>query len=286
MGRATSIVGSGVTSEVNYVRNSPDAPDQVLEFVTADEARSTMQTLPGRPMRITNARSLTTDLDREGFMLVHHASSITDFSLIEEDPDVDQRYVDEMTDLLTEVTGAQKVLLLGGGKKRYGESATEKLSPLLNAMPARYPHADNTDASSAELIALIGMFVDEIDLEAYSRHAMYNAWRAVSPPPQDIPLAVCDARTVQPQDEVTIRAVSLERAGEIIHDTTGYRYSASHRWHYYPDMTRDEVLVFKAHDTDPRRSRRVPHTAFADPSCPAGVATRASVEARALALYR
>lgn len=286
MGRATLVDGSGVTSEVNYIRNSPAAPDQVLEFVTADEARSTMQTLPGRPMHITNGRPLKTELDREGFVLVQHTSSIDDFGRIEEDADVDQRYVAEMTELLAEVTGAQKVLLLGGGKKRYGETATLELSPLLNAKPARYPHADNTDASSAELIALIGMFVDDVDPGAYSRHAMYNAWRAVSPPPQDIPLAVCDARSVQPEDEVTIRAVSLERSGEITHDTTGYRHNASHRWYYYPDMTRDEVLVFKAHDTDPGRSRRVPHTAFADPSCPAGVATRASVEVRALALYR
>jgi hypothetical protein len=286
MGRATLVDGSGVTSEVNYIRNSPAAPDQVLEFVTAQEERSTMQTLPGRSMFITNARPLTTDLDREGFVLVQHASSVADFGRIEEDPDVDQRYVDEMTELLAQVTGADKVFLLGGGKKRYGESATEELSPLLNAKPARYPHADNTDASSAELIAMIGMFVDDIDLAGYSRHAMYNAWRAVSRPPQDIPLAVCDALTVRPEDEVTIRAVSLERSGEITHDTTGYRHSASHRWHYYPDMTRDEVLVFKAHDTDPGRSRRVPHTAFADPSCPSGVATRASVEVRALALFR
>ncbi len=286
MGSATLVENSGVTSEVNYIRNPPAADDQVLQFVTADEERSTMQTLPGRSMFITNARPLTTDLDREGFLLVRHASSIADFSRIEEDPDVDQRYVAEMTDLLAEVTGAAKVVLLGGGKKRYGETATEELSPLLNAKPARYPHADNTDASSAELISMIGLFVDDIDLADYSRHAMYNAWRAVSPPPQDIPLAVCDARTVQPADEVTIRAVSLERLGEITHDTTGYRHSESHRWHYYPNMTRDEVLVFKAHDTDPHRSRRVPHTAFADPSCPAGVATRASVEVRALALYK
>ncbi len=286
MGRAAVVGGSGVTSEVNYIRNAPPSPDQVLEFVTADEARSTMQTLPGRPMVITNARPLATDLDREGFVLVRHTSSIADFERIEEDAAVDQRYIAEMTELLAMVTGAAKIILLGGGKKRYGESATEELSPLLNAKPARYPHADNTDASSAELIGMIGLFMDDVDLASYSRHAMYNAWRAVSPPPQDIPLAVCDARTVQPEDEVTIRAVSLERSGEITHDTTGYRYNASHGWHYYPDMTRDEVLVFKAHDTDPQRSRRVPHTAFADPSCPPGVPTRASVEVRALALYR
>jgi hypothetical protein len=237
-------------------------------------------------MHITNARPLETTLDREGFLLVKHASSIADFGLIEEDAEVDERYVAEMTELLAEVTGAQRVFLLGGGKKRHGESATQELSSLLNAKPARYPHADNTDASSAELIGLIGLFVDDIDPGAYSRHAMYNAWRAVSPPPQDIPLAVCDAGSVQPDDEVTIRAVSLERSGEITHDTTGYRHNPLHRWHYYPDMTRDEVLVFKAHDTDPGRPKRVPHTAFADPSCPAGVATRASVEVRALALFR
>ena len=143
MGRGTLVDGSGVTSEVNYVRNSP-AHGQVLEFVTADEERSTMQTLPGRSMPITNARPLTTDLDREGFVLVRHASSISDFGRIEEDPDVDQRYVAEMTGLLAQVTGADKVYLLGAGKKRYGESATQELSPLLQrqagALSARGQH--------------------------------------------------------------------------------------------------------------------------------------------------
>ena len=85
-----------------------------------------MQTLPGHSMPITNARPLTTDLDREGFVLVQHASSIADFERIEEDADIDQRYVAEMTELLAEVTGAEKVFLLGGGKKRYGETATRR----------------------------------------------------------------------------------------------------------------------------------------------------------------
>jgi hypothetical protein len=97
---------------------------------------------------------------------------------------------------------------------------------------------------------------------------------------------VCDARTVAADDEVTITAITEERgAGSIRHDTTGYVYNAAHRWHYYPDMTRDEVIMFKAHDTDDQRSGRVPHTAFTDPSCPAGVTTRASVEMRGLALF-
>jgi hypothetical protein len=271
---------------VNYVRNRADEGAPSLTFVTEDEARSTMVTLPPQELLVTDARSLRTDLDREGFLLVHHVSQVRDFDLVQEDPEVDALYIEETAALCASVTGASKVILQGGGKKRFGEAATDKLAPLRNAKPARYPHADNTDVSAVQLVELFAAFVEGIDLPTRSRYAIYNLWRAVSPPPQDVPLAVCDARTVEPDDEVTVTAVTLERGvGEIVHDTTGYRYSDRHRWHYFPDMTRDEVLIFKAHDSDPDRARRVPHTAFDDPSCPAGVPTRASVEMRALALF-
>jgi hypothetical protein len=281
-----TISRNGVDAEINYIRN-PSPPEGVaLTFVTEAEERSTMETLPGRTVRITNARSLEPELDREGFTLVSHRSSIVDFDLIQDDPEADQRYIDEMTELLARVTGASKAFMLGRGKRRYGEGAAEKLAPLSNAKPARYPHADNTDASASGLVEMVGAFVDDIDLTRYSRYALYNMWRAVSAPPQDFPLAVCDARTVMPLDEVTVTAITVEKdTGEIIHDTTGYLYNPAHRWCYYRDMTPEEVLVFKAHDTDRRRSIRVPHSAFTDPTCPAGVPTRASVEMRGLALF-
>jgi hypothetical protein len=276
---------SNVIADINYIRNPPPSGAEVLQFVTEDESLSTMDTLPGRAMPVTNARPLRTDLDREGFLLIRHVSTVDDFDQIQEDPNVDQCYTEEMAALLGQMTGAAKVFMLGGGKKRYGESATDKLTPLFNAKPARYPHADNTDSSSLELVEMVAAFVDDIDLSSYSHWALYNMWRAVSPPPQDFPLAVCDARTVSPIDEVTICALTKERSGEIRHDTTGYLFNRSHAWHYYPDMTRDEVLVFKAHDTDSQRSQRVPHTAFTDPTCPTDIPTRASVEMRGLALF-
>jgi len=276
----------GIDAEINYVRNPPPPLGAVLKFVTEAEEQSTMETLPGRTVRITNARTLESDLDREGFALVPHTSSIVDFDLIQDDPAIDQCYIDEMTDLLARVTGASRAFMLGRGKRRYGEGAKDKLAPLSNAKPARYPHADNTDVSATGLVDMVGAFVDGIDLTAYSRYALYNMWRAVSAPPQDFPLAVCDARTVAPLDEVTVTAITVEKdTGEITHDTTGYLYNPAHRWYYYQDMTPEEVLVFKAHDTDRRRSIRVPHSAFTDPTCPAGVPTRASVEMRGLALF-
>jgi hypothetical protein len=274
-----------VHAEVNYVRNPPPAGDAVLEFVTEAEERSTMQTLPGRRVPILDTRGIATELDREGFVLVDHVSAVTDFDLIQQDPHVDQQYIDETTELLATLVAASRVFMLGGGKKRYGESATEKLAPLSNAKPARYAHADNTDTSAVGLVEMVAQFVDDLDPAGYSRWALYNVWRAVTPPPQDFPLAVCDARTVAPGDEITVAAVTEEHGFDIRHDTTGYLYNPAHEWHYYRDMTRDEVLVFKAHDTDPRRAGRVPHTAFTDPTCPPGVPTRASVEMRGLALF-
>jgi hypothetical protein len=278
---------TGVQAEVNYIRNRPgSAEEAVLEFVTEDETQSTMVTLPGERMWITDARGLTTDVDREGFVLVPHVSAVADFGKIQVDPAVDQQYIDEMTGLLLEVTGASKVVFLGGGKKRYGESAVEELAALKNAKPARYPHADNTDASATELAELFEQFVDDVDLSGCSRWAMYNMWRAVTPPPQDFPLAVCDAGSLAPGDEVTVTALTVELGDtHVRHDTTGYVHNSAHRWHFYRDMTPDEVLVFKAHDTDTGRAGRVAHTAFTDPTCPPGTPTRASVEMRALALF-
>lgn len=274
-----------VRAEISYVSNSATRPDSPLEFVTEDESRSTMKTRPGRLVTIHDARPLASTLDREGFRLIRHSSTVADFGLIEEDPAIDQLYVSEMTDLLAEVTGAGFVLILGGGKKRYGEAAATELSALVNAKPARYPHADNTDSSATEMFEMIRAFIGD-KVPSGRRWAMYNMWRAVSPPPQDIPLAVCDATTVAAGDEVTVTAVTTTRgSGDLRHDTTGYRYNPTHRWYYYPDMTLDEVIIFKAHDTDPARSSRVPHSAFNHPGCPPGTPTRASVEVRGLAVF-
>ncbi len=276
---------TSVEAEINYVRNPPPPGGTVLEYVTEAEERNTMITLPGQPMMITNGRGIDTSLDREGFVLVHHESAVADFHQIQEDPAVDAQYVEEIAAMLTELTGATRVILLGGGKKRYGESAVDRLAPLSNAKPARYPHADNTDASAAELASLFDMFVDDFDLGAYRRWTMYNVWRAITPPPQDFPLAVCDAQSVSADDEVTVTAITEERSSDIVHDTMSYVHNPAHRWYYFPDMTIDEVIVFKSGDSESTGAVRVAHTAFTDPTCPPGVPTRASVEMRALAVF-
>jgi hypothetical protein len=118
------------------------------------------------------------------------------------------------------------------------------------------------------------------------RFAHYNIWRTFSPPPQDVPLAMCDARTVEPRDLVPADAV-FDVAGQPEWSFEGLvvRHNAKHRWLYYSSMTRDEVIVFKTNDSSADEPSQVPHSAFDDPTCPPGVPPRASIEMRAAAYW-
>ena len=49
-------------------------------------------------------------------------------------------------------------------------------------------------------------------------------------------------------------------------------------------MTREEVLLFKYHDSDPTKALRTPHTAFHDPSFPEA-RIRESIEFRTIAYF-
>lgn len=275
-----------IRATVNYILNPPAVGEAQLVFDTENEAASTMRHLPGAEVWISNGRELPLSLDIQGFQLLNHPTSITDFDAIEFNQAHSDLYMAEVGRLICEVTGAAQTLPLGGVKQRFSEGATDKLAPLLNAKPARYPHADNTDESSDVLIHFFAEQMHGLDLKQFSRYALYNLWRCVSPPPQDCPLALCDVRSIAPDDELAITAVTQEHGiGEIRHDTSSYVFNPEHAWYYFPDMTPNEVIVFKTHDSDPSRPRRVAHTAFDDPDCPPDTHPRASVEARILALF-
>jgi hypothetical protein len=63
-----------------------------------------------------------------------------------------------------------------------------------------------------------------------------------------------------------------------------FLHSPDHRWWYFPDMTRDEILLFALNDSDQSRAWRVPHTAFHDPTAGA-TEPRHSIEFRTIAYF-
>jgi hypothetical protein len=65
----------------------------------------------------------------------------------------------------------------------------------------------------------------------------------------------------------------------------GVRASPTHRWYYKYRQQPDEVLLFKAYDTDTScKETRVPHSAFTDAE-EENAPPRESIEARALLFY-
>jgi hypothetical protein len=81
----------------------------------------------------------------------------------------------------------------------------------------------------------------------------------------------------------------------VVHNTDGvarsfgeialYRYSPRQRWHWYPELKSDRLLLFAGHDSDARFASQVPHGAFSNPTCPPETPTRVSVECRLFAYW-
>lgn len=125
---------------------------------------------------------------------------------------------------------------------------------------------------------------------------MINFWRPVemSKPLQFKPLAVLDPTTVNTEDVVWTGLNSKPFGGTgRLTNQAGLRYKPKHQWYYYPDMTNDEVLVFKqlecwkgeADGLGPSHWKDIPvrsvfHTAFSHPDTPSDAEPRTSTEYR------
>jgi hypothetical protein len=143
-----------------------------------------------------------------------------------------------------------------------------------------------------------------------SRYAFINVWRNISEAVvRDQPLAMVAASDISPEDLIVLELKYADRTGEnyLAH------WNAKHRWYYYPDMSRDEVLVLKVWDSagafhvehlganeytsehkhelaGAATSQTVPatfslHSAFADPSTPTDYEKRQSIEIRTVVFF-
>ncbi len=262
-----------VEGEVNYLADMDVRP----KFHAQDHGRDNLKLDP-RTISIRDARvGRAPSLEREGIVLVPHRTAVADFR---DQEAVKQVYPGEIERLILELSGASRVVVMGGAGLRYAERSPS-YGTGINSFPARFIHIDYTDASAPQLVANAAG-----GLKPGQRIAGYNIWRVVSDPPQDVPLAVCDARTVAPGD--LVRADAYFDVGEEPwwnFEAFLVRHNPAHRWLYYSGMRPDEALVFKSFDSDPSQPIRVPHTAFNDPSAPEDAPARVSVESRAFAFF-
>lgn len=260
-----------VDAVINYVTKTPYRQ----RYYANDHSRDTVVIDP-RMMPLSNGRQVETSLDREGFQLISHRSAVRDFLDRET---VAALYPAEIAALLRAECGADSVIVTAPAIIRFSE-ASGRAGSLDNSMPARFVHIDASANSSA-------MFAARLVPEGRTvrRYAHYNVWRSFSGSPQDVPLAVCDAQGVSPDDRQPADAIFDPPGGapEWSFESWIITYSAKHRWHWFPDMTRDEVIIFKTSDSV--HQNPVPHVAFDNLHAAPDCHPRASIEMRVFASW-
>jgi hypothetical protein len=251
-------------------------------FYSEQHERNNLELEP-HTIEIRDARRLQEQpsLEVNGFALVKHATKIRDFR---DRHEVEHVYRQEIEELMLQLTGADKVIVTNA-VLRWSEGAGDT-SSFVNSRPARFVHVDYSRKSFEDFARVHLADAADTDARLRRRFAAYNIWRVLTPPPQDVPLTVCDARTTRPEDvtvgEAVIDAPNVEN---MRFEASLYHASPAHDWFYFSDMRPDEALVFKAFDSDTDRVQGCPHSAFDDPNCPVDVAPRASAEIRAYAYF-
>ena len=258
-----------VTAPIAYVRDTGERPRY---YANAHE-KDTIVLAPV-PMPIADMRGTRTSLDEEGCVLVRHRSEVADFA----DPEqIALIHAAEMVALLRDVTGCNEVAIVPRAILRFSERSG-KTGSSDNSHPARFAHVDVSAETGEQFRA-----ASAPEGKAIARSAQYNVWRAISGAPQDVPLALCDARTVAGPELIKADAVFDPPGGAPEFSFEGYvvAHDPGHRWLWFSAMEPDEVIVCKTSESDPARAQCIPLVAFDDPAAPTDAPPRVSIEMRA-----
>ena len=229
-----------------------------------------------KQMTVQNGRRFADQLslEEQGFVLVEHRTKVADFF---DAAQLESVYYPEVEELIKKTSGASRVVIFDHTLRSGDESERETRlirEPVLSA------HNDYTEWSGPERVR--EALPDEAEALLARRFAIIQVWRAINQPIQANPLAVADAKSVEMEDLLVADRRYPHRVGQ----TYRLKYNPNHRWFYFPEMRRDEALVFKVYDSEKDgRARFTPHTSFVDPASPPKAPPRQSIEVRAFAFF-
>ena len=227
-----------------------------------------------RQMEIRNGRDRDFHLDKAGFMLVPHASKLSNFH---DDDAIAAIYEGEARELISRITGARRVMIFDHTRRAASDG-------LRRAQTMREPssviHNDYTQWSAEKRLREI--LPDKAEALMARRFAIINIWRSIAGRVESHPLAFCDSTSLAEGDLVEVTRQAKDRVGQI----QMARFNPAHEWYYFPAMEAGEAALIKTYDsaTD-GRNRFTIHTAFTDPSSPPDAAPRQSIETRCLAFF-
>jgi hypothetical protein len=268
--------GDSIEALLNYIAESSDKPVYYAYEPPPGIPRRTGQFQP-QSVSIQNGRALVgqLSLDKQGFELVNHETAVSNFY----DRDEVQRvYYPEIERLLKAATGASRVVIFDHQVRclplaERGERGAREYGKVV--------HNDYTAKSGPRRVR-DHLPAPEAAAALNHRFAEINVWRPIRGPIESTPLAVCDARSIAPEDFVPSDLIYPDKIGE----TYRFKRNPNHRWFYFPQMERNEAILLKCYDSkEDGRARFTAHTAFEDPTSAPRAAARESIEVRALIFW-
>ena len=267
-----------VIGELNYLAPTEGKPRTYAFDPPPGEPKTTNLPEPHQ-VPILDARLIASQLslDREGFALVRHPTTVRDFY---DDAEVRRVYYPAAEAFIRATLKADRVVIFDHTvRKRV--SGADDIRGAGPRQPATRVHVDQTLASGPNRVR--EHLPDEADELLKGRVQVVNLWRPIRGPVRDTPLAMCDGTTVAPGDLVASDLIYPNRRGE----TYSVKFNPNHRWFYVPGMQPDEALLLKCYDSaDDGRTRFGPHTAFVDPTTPPDAPLRESIELRTLVFHK
>lgn len=265
-----------VTATVQFTVNTGETPMALVKDPGdgADDRTGEFET---REIVIHDARPMagSLDLDRQGFILMHHGTAVKDFY---DDEEVRRVYYPEMERLIKEAVGASKVLVFDHTiRVDDGNMQTERKvrAPVANV------HNDFTVRSAPQRVRDL-LPAGEAEERLQKRFGSINVWRPIRGPVETAPLVICEYDAIADGDLIAAERRYKDRIGGVYH----LAYNPDQRWYYFPRMEREEVVLLKCFDslTD-GTARWTAHGSFQDPNTPEDAAPRESIEIRTLYFF-
>jgi len=216
------------------------------------------------------------NLDKEGFELHEFSPAFKDFDSEEK---VKSIFYQQVVDYVKLHTGASRVIVFDHTiRKRLPADLSQQTEVQRPAV--QLVHSDYTIDSGPQRVH--DVVPDEANHLLKRRVAFYNVWKPLHHRVEELPLAMCDASTHDPDDMLRMELKYLDRTGEIF----VMRYSPKHRWMYFPFMEANQALLLKTYDSETDgRCRFMAHTAFEHPETSPNAKKRESIEVRTMAFF-
>ena len=214
------------------------------------------------------------NLEVNGFELVDHNTMVKDFI---HDDEIRSIYYPEIVELIKKHSAASEVIIFDHTIRTGDE---KKREAMLLREPVRRVHNDYTEWSGPQRVRDIMLGQAETLLK--KRVAVIQVWRPTQTKIKANPLALCDARSLKKNDLIIAERRYPDRVGQ----TYQVKFNINHSWFYFPEMKRNEAIIFKVYDSEnDGRARFTAHTSFDDPTTPDNAPPRESIEARALVFF-